>query len=282
MKKFINLLNFEMNRFLKFLVPTLLIAFIVQIFQTIGSAYMYNRMINVQFNTNPNNLDFSGDDLGDIGKFSMEDVTGTSLFTLSVLLIVLVFVFYSFFVWYRDWLGKNTFTYRLLMLPMNRTNIILAKSLIFIIGGLLAYALQFGMLYVNGLIAKLIVIPGSFLELSVPEMLSSYDFILHVLYPRTMIEFLSRYSFAFAALISLFTGIIIERSYGFKGAIGGIFYSAGYFILYFFIMGVDSLNFFPIILRPSQLYVALIVYQFITMGLGFLVSHFLLKNKIKI
>ena len=35
---------------------------------------------------------------------------------------------YVFFIWYRDWLGKYTFAYRLLMLPTTRINIYFAKA----------------------------------------------------------------------------------------------------------------------------------------------------------
>ena len=141
MKKFISLLSFEMNRFLKFLVPTLLVTAVVQIFVTIFSSLKYNNELE--------KIIAQGEQLETIPNFSLQDITGNGIYQLSIMLIVLVFVFYSFFIWYREWLGKNTFIYRLLMLPTNRTYLLLTKSLVFLIGGLLAFSFQFGLYFLN-------------------------------------------------------------------------------------------------------------------------------------
>ena len=146
MKKFISLLSFEMNRFLKFLVPTLLVTAVVQIFLTIFSSLKYNNELE--------KIIAQGEQLETIPNFSLQDITGNGIYQLSIMLIVLVFVFYSFFIWYREWLGKNTFIYRLLMLPTNRTYLLLTKSLVFLIGGLLAFSFQFGLYFIELKIAE--------------------------------------------------------------------------------------------------------------------------------
>ena len=39
-----------------------------------------------------------------------------------------ILIIYVFFIWYRDWLGKNTFIYRLLMLPTARIQCLFGKG----------------------------------------------------------------------------------------------------------------------------------------------------------
>ena len=71
------------------------------------------------------------------GTLSFFDITQSTWFIGPIALCIAMLIIYVFFIWYRDWLGKNTFIYRLLMLPTNRLNIYLAKAttiLLFILG----------------------------------------------------------------------------------------------------------------------------------------------------
>ena len=272
MKKFISLLSFEMNRFLKFLVPTLLVTAVVQIFLTIFSSLKYNNELEKTI--------AQGEQLEYIPNFSLQDITGNGIYQLSIMLIVLVFVFYSFFIWYREWLGKNTFIYRLLMLPTNRTYLLLTKSLVFLIGGLLAFSFQFGLYFIELKIAEWLVTDGHYTLLNIHNVQPFYDLVQSLLFPTTLFQFISRYSFAFAALMSLFAGIIIERSFGLKGLIIGASYFIGFFVLYALLNSLlYSASF---IIRPSQEAIIMMVYQFLVIGMSTFISHLLLKNKIKI
>lgn len=274
MKKFIGLLGFEMDRFLKFLVPTLLISAAVQLFVTFTNIFSYNNEVKEARST--------GQLMANMHRFDIHYVTQSSLYELAILLIVLLFVFYSFFTWYREWFGKNTFIYRLLMLPMNRSTIMLSKSLVFLIGGILAFVFQFAMYFVQLQLASWLVESGFYEAVSIHNVQPLYGLIQEVLFPEYGFEFLSRYSFAFAALISLFTAIIIERSYNLKGLIFGGIYFIGYFALYSLLYGMFQSSTSLIDLRPSQIALALLAYQLLTIVVGYIISHFLLKNKIKI
>lgn len=272
MKKFINLLSFEMNRFLKFLIPTLLITAAAQLFVTISSSLKYNNQLEKMI--------AQGEQLENIPNFSLHDITANGIYEMSLMLIVLVFVFYSFFTWYREWLGKNTFIYRLLMLPTNRTYLLLTKSLVFLIGGLLAFVFQFGLYFIQLKIAEWLVTDGQYIVLNIHNVQPMYSINQNLLFPTSIFEFVSRYSFAFAALISLFAGIIIERSFGLKGLIIGAAYFIGFFVLYSLLSSLlysTSLS-----LRPSQMFMMKVLYQFIMIGIGTLISSLLLKNKIKV
>lgn len=121
---------------------------------------------------------------------------------------------------------------------------------------------------------------GHYTLLNIHNVQPLYDIVQSLLFPTTLFQFISRYSFAFAALMSLFVGIIIERSFGLKGLIIGASYFIGFFVLYALL---DSLLYSAsFILRPSQEAIIMMVYQFLVIGISTFISHLLLKNKIKI
>lgn len=272
MKKFISLLSFEMNRFLKFLIPTLLITAAIQLFLTISAALSYNNQLEKMM--------AQGENLDNFPSFSLENVTANGLFELSIMLIVLVFIFYSFFIWYREWFGKNTFIYRLLMLPTNRSYLFLSKSLVFIIGGLLAFVFQFGLYFVELKLTEWLIIKEHYTLLNIHNVQPIYGMIQELLFPTSLFKFISLYSFAFAALISLFAGILIERSFGFKGLVLGVIYFIGFFISYLLLESI--LYSASSALPPSQEAIVKLLYQFFVIGLGTMISHLLLKHKIKV
>lgn len=274
MKKFIDLLSFEMNRFLKFLVPTLLIVGVVQLFVTYAEIGSFKEQLEI-------NTIVSGS-VVETPPFSLYHITGSSLYELSFVLIVLVFMFYSFFIWYREWLGKNTFIYRLLMLPMNRSILFVTKSLVFLIGGLLSFVFQFGMYAVQLFIANQMIPSEHYTALNIHNVQSPYTLIQGVLFPTSGFEFIDTYTFAFGALVTLFAAILIERTYRLKGLFVGGAYFSGYFILFGLISSLNYMNVLPILLKPSQVQLITLGYQLFMIVLGFIISHILLKNRVKV
>ena len=101
-----------------------------------------------------------------------------------IALCIAVLIIYVFFIWYRDWLGKNTFIYRLLMLPTNRLNIYLAKAttiLLFILGLL---AMQLLLFPIEGQILQWMV-PDEFrTDMTIFE-ITKRDY-LNVFFPQTL------------------------------------------------------------------------------------------------
>ena len=87
------------------------------------------------------------------------------------MLCVVVLIIYVFFIWYRDWLGKNTFSYRLFMLPTARIHVYLAKAttiLLFVLG---LVALQLLLLPVESQVLQWMV-PNEFrTDLSINKLL---------------------------------------------------------------------------------------------------------------
>ena len=274
MKKFISLLSFEMNRFLRFLLPTLAVVAGLQIFTALTKIFSYNSELEKML--------ARGESLELYPDFTVQDITGSTLFEFSIILIFLVFVFYSFFTWYREWLGKNTFIYRLLMLPTNRSYIVLTKSLVFMIGGLLAFAFQFGMYFVHLNLAEWLVTSSYYDAYNIHNVIPFYSLIQPALFPNSLFEFVRNYSFAFAALLSLCTGILIERSFGLKGLFIGAAYFFGFFGVYGLLMAGLYSSSFSIDLRPSQIELLLVAYQFVAIGLGYIISTLLLKKTVKV
>lgn len=274
MRKFTSLLNFELSRFLKFLVPTLLVTAVIQLYITVSVSLEHNDMLE--------RLAASGEPLERVPPFTMEAVTGNGLYELSIMLVVLVFMFYSFFTWYREWFGKNTFIYRLLMLPTSRSYLLTTKVLVFIIGGLLAFVFQFGMYAIQLPITEWLVNPDHYTRLHIHNVQPMFGAIQNSLFPTTLFEFVSTYSFALAALLSLFAGILIERSFGMKGLVIGAGYFIGYFVLYVFLEAFlfNQMVTFP--LRPSQIKITVLIYQMVMIVLGSIISSLLLKNKVKV
>lgn len=274
MNKFVSLLSFELNRFFKFLLPAFAITAAVQFFVTFQNIFTYNNDLKKAI--------AKGGNLAGFDDFSVHYVTQSSLYELSIVLLVMVFIFYSFFTWYREWYGKNSFIYRLLMLPMKRFNIILTKSLVFLIGGFLTFTFQFSLYAIQIKLSEWMIAADHFQAVHIHNIQPDYSIIQAILFPTSGFQFLSIYSFAFAALISLFTGIIIERSFGFKGMISGATYFVGYFIVFGLVTSLQYTQSLPFILRPSQFALLVLGYQFLAILIGYLISNFLLKNKIKI
>lgn len=147
-------------------------------------------------------------------------------FTGPVFLCIAALIFYSIFIWYRDWAGKNTFIYRLLMLPTSRMNLYWAKlaSIMLLVFGLVALQLLLFPFY-TGLFRA--IVPD---ELAIRE--TVFAFVRHhaiyqVLIPPTFLEFILYYGAGLLGLTVVFTAVLIERSYRLKGLIGGIVYVAG-------------------------------------------------------
>src|SRR5690625_1417433 len=75
--------------------------------------------------------------------FSMMDVAHSLWIMVTIAIGVAAILFYIFFIWYRDWFARNTFIYRLRMLPTSRMNIFFTKvaTIMLTVFGLVAFQL---------------------------------------------------------------------------------------------------------------------------------------------
>ncbi|MGE8037990.1 hypothetical protein [Lysinibacillus sp. NPDC093692] len=225
MKNYLKLLNFEVNRFFK-LYLTLIGLIIVS--QFIGAIVVSKGYMNgVDQVMYKNQLSMS-QYTQEYGLFSFNQFVGSEWFLLPIFFSIAILMIYVFFIWYRDWFGKNTFIYRLLMLPTERITIYFSK-------------LTTIMLLVLGLVALQIVLISIEMQIVnsiIPTDLQSHfsfndDYSLERLYPNTLTEFILIYGVGLIFVAVLFTAILIERSYGLKGIFIAIVYgmlSFGVFI----------------------------------------------------
>ena len=186
---------------------------------------------------------------------------------------------YVFFIWYRDWFGKNTFSYRLLMLPTARIHVYLAKATAILIYVLGLVALQLLLFPVESQVLQWMV-PSEFrTDLSVNQITSLHD--LRILFPNTSIEFVLYYGGGMVAVFLVFTAILFERSFRIKGIIFGFLYCAASLLVFFAPLLVNEFmlnNYF----YPMELFFLELVAGLLVLACAIWIGHFLLRNKIRV
>ncbi|WP_438350869.1 hypothetical protein ACP8HI_09615 [Paenibacillus sp. FA6] len=147
------------------------------------------------------------------------------LFFIPMLLSIGVLVIYVFLIWYRDWFGRNTFIYRLLMLPTARIHIYYAKitAILMFVFGLISF--QLALLSVEKLVFNLIV-PSDMREPSHFLDTINANQALALLTPGNFDQFLITYGLGMIAVLAICTAILIERSYRRVGIVYAILYLA--------------------------------------------------------
>lgn len=146
-------------------------------------------------------------------------------FIIPMLLCIAVLAIYVFLIWYRDWVGRSTFMYRLLMLPTARLHIYLAKMTAIFLFVLSMLSFQMLLLFVESIIFKLIVPADLCVKSFFSEIIKSNQ-ALEILFPRNFEQFMYVYGLGILAIIVIFTAILLERCYRGIGIIYGILYIA--------------------------------------------------------
>jgi len=261
MSHYLKLVDFEMKRFWKiyiFLLVSVLIIQPITVFVLLNAKKEY-------IQRNP---------LEDyyLTHFSNDSV----FFHLPIMICLATLTLYIFFTWYREWFGKSTFSIQLLMLPFNRMTVYYAKLtalLLFILGCLVT---QIGSYYVVYGIYRSLYPQSSALDNSLVSWLNS-DQILFALIPTNVVDFFLYYGLGIVAVIVLFTVILLERSFRYKGIIIGLIFAI-VCVIWFFVP--NYINDEVISLYENEILLGRIVISFcIAVGsLG--LSHYLMKKKI--
>jgi hypothetical protein len=277
MKKYIKLVNFEFNRIAKLFVVLLGITFVTQIIGVIVVSKNYLNMANEQiYDEMMNKVQF----LETFGQMSFLQVVRSLWFVGPIALCLAGVALYIFLIWYRDWVGKNTFIYRLLMLPTTRLNIFYAKitTIMIMTIGLVSFQLIF--LPIEILVMNSMV-PNEFrADLSVVEIVTSI-LELSIIIPSSVVELILFYGAGLLVVSILFTGILMERSFRWKGIFAGLIYSALAVVIL-----ISPLLLQEFVLNgyfyPSELLVLEIVMGLIVLGATIWMSGFLLRKKITV
>ena len=277
MKSYLKLVNFEFNRSAKIFAVLLGITLVVQIAGVIVLSKMYLNMANEKIY---DELLPKAEFLSNFGQMSFLSVTRSVWFLGPIALCIAGVGFYIFLIWYRDWFGKNTFIYRLLMLPTTRLNVFYAKITNILLMTIGFVAFQLILIPIETTVFKW-MLPKEFrVDMNVKEIVSSMPE-LSILIPNSMLEGILYYVAGFVVVSILFTAILLERSFRWKGIFAGIVYSLIAVTLFIspLLMQDFVLNGF---FYPIELFALEIVMGVIVLAASIWMSGFLLKNKITV
>lgn len=232
MKDFVKLLCYEVHRFRSILFGLMGLTAVIQL-----GVLVYRLQLQVSLRREEN-LAVSGI------PFSFADVMNMveSWFIFPILASIGAIGFYIFFIWYRDWVGRDTFIYRLLMLPTARRYIYLSKLAAILVFIFSLLGVQVVLVFLFRLIYGWMV-PADLQEPShmMDAFLANQDW--KIVLPRNLDHFLVYYGLGILGVLVVFTCILLERSYRRIG----ILYGVGYALLAFI-----AVVWPVIILRPGS------------------------------
>lgn len=277
MKNYVKLLNFEFNRFVKLYGILIILTIVSQL----SGAFFSIRQRLAGINDAIFNSGMSPESyIVQYGKINMFDLIYSYTFVIPIAISITALLFYTFFIWYRDWFSKNTFIYRLLMLPINRMTLFWSKLSLIMLTVLGLVSLQLVLLNIQNIMFKAMV-PNIYREdVFIRDLTTNFDY-LNVIIPNVFIEFLIAYAIGLLFVTVVFTAILFERSSRIKGAIVGALYCFFSFLLFV------SPFIFSFIKGKVYLYVT--EYVLIMVGLwliifisSLLISRYLINRKITV
>ncbi|GAA0604044.1 hypothetical protein GCM10009001_21470 [Virgibacillus siamensis] len=277
MNRYLKLVNFEMGRFIKIYLILIAITAVVQIIGVIVKAKTYMAKADQKIYEE---MMSKSDFLDEFGTMSMMDVAQSLWLMAPIALCVVTLIIYIFLIWYRDWFGKNTFIYRLLMLPTNRLNVYLAKATAIFLMVLGLVSIQMLFLPLENLLLMRLVPDDFQTNVGVFEIVHNHRE-LAILYPQSFIEFVLHYGAGFMAVFILFTAIMFERSFRWKGILLAVLYgglSIIVFVLPFIFMMVTE---HPL-LYPLELLGLEVLFGIMITAAAIWVGHYLLMKKIRV
>ncbi|MCU9614939.1 hypothetical protein OEV98_15445 [Caldibacillus lycopersici] len=277
MKRFGKLVHFEFNRFFKIYLVLIGITILSQIIGIIVESTNYINLANKSMYEDHVSLKQF---IEENGMMSFAHI-GPSLWLLAPIAIVAVsLLFYMIFIWYRDWLGKNTFIYRLLMLPTNRISVFAAKATTILLYTFGMIAIQLVLFQVDAQLLKWIV-PDEFrFDMTTREMIQTFDFI-GLVFPYSFTEFIIHYGLGMIVVSVVFTMILLERSFRLKGILFAVLYGAAAVLVFILPILLNYLVFNEY-LYPGELIIAEIITAFIVLVSSIWTSHYLLNKKIRV
>lgn len=274
MNHYVKLVNFEVKRFSKLFLSLVVAVVVAQIMGAIITAVTYvrtaeTRMMREQMAASEYVLNY--------GAYSLQNFLYTEYFMLSIMFAAAVLLIYVFFIWYRDWLGKSSIIYRLLMLPTGRINVYLAKLTAILLFVFLLVGMQIFLLEAVQQIGHWIIPEQLWEEKGI---ITTYSFeVLSLLYPQTVLLFILTYGLGTTSVAVVFTAILLERSYHFKGIFMAAFYIGVSIVIMTMPLILENLlNFF----YYKELIILMLLSSMITLGLAISVANYLLKRKITV
>lgn len=219
MSHYFKLLALEVRRFRYFLVGMMLLTIIVECAAVATEIHRFANLYGVKEGTRepgvlPETISFA-------------DVIGNAQqgFALAIVVPLAALLAYVLLIWYRDWFGGHPFAFRLLTVPGGRIPIYFAKLtaiLLFVLSMLAWQLLAMAVLKLEYamLTPELLKEPSRFTD----AMYASEIFKL--LLPLHFTQFLINYGMGLLAVLLVFAGILLERSYRIRGIVYAALYLA--------------------------------------------------------
>ncbi|GAA0371656.1 hypothetical protein GCM10008932_23700 [Alkalibacterium iburiense] len=278
LKSFVHLTSFELNRLFKFLLTLIGVTVISNLVGFILLPMQYTNRIN-QFVVQENSSTQQA--LEQFDYFSFDRVTHSFWVIGPVALGIIAFLFYSFFIWYREWFGKNTFAYRLLMLPISRIHIYFSKLLIIFVGIFSLVSIQLISLYIGYQIGQAIV-PTEFLQATTFIQMLYSQVTFHYVLPIESGMFFYAIGIGVVFLLVLFTMILMERSFSIKGVVMGMAYGLIALIITLAPFALGNILNNRYILYDSELAILVSILLLMIGVVSIVVSRYLLNHKVTI
>lgn len=277
MKHYLQLVNFEINRFMKLYLLLAIFVGVVQTATVIFEASSYMQIVKSRVSRGMTPEQF----INENWRFSLAEVVYTNGFMFPIIIAIAGLVFYMFFIWYRDWYARNPFVYRLLTLPTDRMNVYFAKltTIMLTVFGMLAF--QIIML---GFYRQLVewIVPVVYREnLSIGLIVNSSIY-LRMLIPTSFPEFITIYIKGLAVVIVAFTIVLMERSYKWIGLVLGIVYAAVALILYALPTIIQYAIYNNSYLYYAELYWLEMGILALIVVVSLVISNYLIKRKVTV
>lgn len=274
MKKFTDLLVYELDR-IKY-------AYLILIGMVMGLQVFAVFQTRNNFIVHFNQYQKSGQGnmaefLSEYGPLQFIQVASNSYYFFSIVLAIIILAIYVAVIWYRDWLGKNSFSYRLLTLPGSRMSIFFSKfiALLFMILSLLA--IQLILLILEEKLLVMITPTQLYEGSSLRQFMLSFP-PFYLILPTTLIDFILHYTLGVSALAAAFMMILIELSFKWKGILLNVGIIVSMVLLFrgFYIVGWFEY------LYPIEMLMFMIVLGVVLFTVSVLVSRKLLNEKINV
>ncbi|MFD0617777.1 hypothetical protein ACFQZR_09930 [Paenibacillus sp. GCM10027629] len=276
MNRYLKLVNMEIHRFRYILASLMVVTLISQISSWI---WTLQRAVSIkEQGLSPADVGF---ELPKLLSFPWAIVSTRQWFILPILLSVTVLVLYALIIWYRDWFGRSTFIYRLLMLPSVRWVLYVSKLTAIVLFVFSMISFQLVLLAGESMLFNMIV-PAEMRTSSTFVEGITMNYALEILLTKQFEQFVYSYGLGIIGIMVLFTAVLLERSYRRWGILYGIGYVALCAVTILFpalLLGLDRSSgyYYPSDIYAMELAACLLV-SVISVCLGF----WLLRKKITV
>ncbi|GAA0789040.1 ABC-2 transporter permease [Hathewaya limosa] len=269
--KFWYLLNHEIYKSLKIVIPFFILSFLGHLLIIKDGITNINSEIKMFLDEGKTIKTF----LADRGGISLfEIVSKDDRLKMFICLGILVIFLYAIIIWLREWIGNNKTIYTLLTLPISRHKIILSKfSTIFLLGSTYL-SLHIGTLFIDNIILKNSISKEVFYDMSPIKAITQRCYQSDI-FPYNITDFNVYILIIITIVFLIFSCVLLERSFRWKGLILGIVSLVGISLLY--VLVPEKLYFFT-----NETAIYYIFLSLILIICNYKLNYYLLCNKVHV